>query len=101
MKMLMRFLLCVIFMSSLVRGGTTGKIRGMVTDRNGDPLPGANVVVEGTTLGASTSLAGEYIILLVPPGLHTINVSMMGFKSSVTNDVKVEIDRTITIDFVL
>ena len=36
----------------------TGKISGVVTDaETGEPLPGVNVIVEGTVLGAATSAA--------------------------------------------
>ena len=44
--------------------GQTGKIAGRVTDVDtGDPLVGANVVVEGLLLGASTDSDGFYFIL--------------------------------------
>ena len=101
MNKFLQFFLIALFITSVVFGGTTGKIRGTVTEKNGEPLPGANVTIEGTTLGASTALNGEFIILLVPPGVHSLNVSMMGFKSSIIHDIKVEIDRTITVNFVL
>jgi hypothetical protein len=81
--------------------GTTGKIRGVVEDINGEPLPGANITLVGTTMGASTSLDGEYIILLVAPGDYQLQVSMMGYKSQLMNEVKVEVDRTTLANFPL
>ena len=42
-----------------VLAGTTGKIIGQITDsRSGEPLIGANVVLEGTSLGGSTDVDG-------------------------------------------
>ncbi|MGE5805540.1 MAG: carboxypeptidase-like regulatory domain-containing protein, partial [Ignavibacteria bacterium] len=39
--------------------GTTGKIAGKVTDKEtGEPLPGVNIVVKGTTLGSTTDIEG-------------------------------------------
>jgi len=47
-------------------GGTTGKVAGKVYDKDTkEALPGANIVLEGTTLGASTEAKGNYYILQV------------------------------------
>lgn len=75
--------------------GTTGKIAGTVTDGNtGDPLPGVNVVVEGTFLGAATDLDGFYAILNLPPGEFTVTFNMVGYASQKLTKVRVSIDQT-------
>jgi len=82
--------------------GTAGKIAGRVTDaQTGEPLPGANVVIEGTTMGAPTDGTGAYAILNVPPGVYTVKASMMGFQDVRIQNVKVSIDLTTTVDFKL
>ncbi len=82
--------------------GTTGKINGVVTDREtGDPLPGANVIIEGTMLGAATDLKGFYIINNIPPGKYNLKASMIGFGQQTVTDVKVSIDLTTEINFQL
>ena len=44
----------LVFLGSICYGGTVGKINGQVTDiATGDPLIGANVVLEGTNMGAA------------------------------------------------
>lgn len=59
-----------------------GKIMGKVIDeKNKEALPGVNVIIEGTTLGAATDLAGQYVILQVPPGYYNIRADYMGFQS--------------------
>jgi len=58
-----------------------GTISGSVTDADGNTLPGANVVVEGTTLGAAATLSGGYTIN-VPDGSYTVTASVVGYKSS-------------------
>lgn len=40
----------------------TIEVHGTVTGEEGEPLPGANVVVKGTTAGVVTNLEGEYTI---------------------------------------
>ncbi|NOZ62405.1 MAG: TonB-dependent receptor [Calditrichaeota bacterium] len=62
--------------------GASGKIIGTVTDTNtGEPLPGANVYLEGTAIGAASNLKGEYSISPVPPGSYTVSVTFIGYKS--------------------
>ena len=59
-----------------------GVIKGKVTDSlNGSALIGANVVVEGTYLGAATAARGEYIIKELDPGTYTIMASYIGYES--------------------
>jgi outer membrane receptor protein involved in Fe transport len=80
--------------------GTTGKIAGTVTDKEtGDPLPGANVIVAGTTLGAAADMNGQYTILQVPPGVYDVTVSVIGYAKTTIQDVRVRIDQTARADF--
>ena len=52
------------------------KITGTVTDKNG-PIPGANVVVTGTTMGTMTDIDGKYSIE-VPQGAKSLTFSFIG-----------------------
>lgn len=55
-------------------------IEGMVYDaETGDPLPGANVYVSGTTIGAATGPDGTYRITEVPVGPSKLVASMIGY----------------------
>ena len=57
-------IICILLISVSVYGGTTGKIAGRITDaETGEPLPGANIQLEGTSLGAASDLQGNYEIL--------------------------------------
>ena len=55
------------------------RVTGTVTDKNG-PIPGANVVVTGTTLGTMTDIAGKYSIE-VPQGSKSLTFSFIGMGS--------------------
>ncbi len=82
--------------------GTTGKIAGTITDKTtGEPLPGVNVVVMGTSLGTSTDLNGQYTVLEVLPGTYRLQVSLVGYKKVVVEDVTVHIDQTAHVDVAL
>jgi TonB-dependent starch-binding outer membrane protein SusC len=55
------------------------RITGRVTDNSGDPLPGVNVVVTGTTTGVLTDLEGRYTID-VPQGSKSLTFSFIGME---------------------
>jgi len=58
-----------------------GKIKGQVLDRvTENPLPYANVFLDGTSLGSSTDPKGNFLILDVPPGSYTIKIRYIGYK---------------------
>ena len=85
-----------------VWAGTTGKISGVVVDASsGEALPGANVVIVGSTMGASTNMEGQFFILNVPPGEYSVRSTMMGFATTVQQQVRVTVDRTTKVDFKL
>jgi len=95
-------LLLATISASLLWSGETGKIAGTITDKaTGEPLPGANVLVTGTTLGGAADLNGQYTILEVPPGTYTIQVSFVGYRRVVVRDVRVFIDQTARVDAAL
>ena len=57
---------CLVLTIQFTFAGTTGKLSGKVTSKEtGEPLIGANVMVDGTPLGAATDLDGNYFILQV------------------------------------
>jgi outer membrane receptor protein involved in Fe transport len=79
----------------------TGKISGTVIDDTGLPLPGVNIVIEGTLQGTSTNFDGDYVIIGVRPGTYTLVASFVGFSSQRVTDVRVSLDLTTTIDFTM
>ncbi|MDZ7260744.1 MAG: TonB-dependent receptor [candidate division KSB1 bacterium] len=97
-KFLFTFL--ILLLPVVVFAGTTGKIAGKVIDKaTGEPLPAANVLIEGTTMGAASDLNGEYFILNVPVGTYSLRATMMGYKTLVKTSVRVNVDLTTTVNF--
>ncbi len=100
----LRLMLCVVIClgAQTLHAGTTGKIAGKVTDAQTDePLPGANIVVEGTTFGAASDGSGDYFIANLPPGVYTVKATMIGFKTVIVKQVRVRIDVTTELDIAL
>jgi hypothetical protein len=74
-------------------------VSGVVTDaETGDALPGANVVVEGTTFGTATDQNGRYS-LSVPSGTHTFTASFIGYEDA--QEVVTVRNAAITLNFSL
>jgi len=81
--------------------GLTGKISGQVISSEKSALPGANVIIEGTTLGAATDVNGNYFIINVPPGKYQFLCKMMDFASIRKTNVYVSANLTTEINFEL
>ncbi len=77
----------------------TGKLYGQVTDSLGQPLPGANVIVEGTSLGAATDLDGKYFIIGIPFGTYTVTASFVGFEPASADSVVIREGFTTELNF--
>jgi len=61
-----KYLIFILLYSSWLFA-QTGSIRGIIVDQeSGDPLIGANIIIDGTTMGAATDVEGSYQITNVP-----------------------------------
>lgn len=97
-RLLSAVVLSVVLVSSAF-AGNTGKIAGVVKDKQTDePLIGVNVIIKGTTLGGSTDREGRYFILQVPPGSYELTISLIGYNPVRVTDVKVQVDLTTSIN---
>jgi len=68
---------------------TANGVSGKVTDNKGEPLPGANVIVQGTTIGTVTNMEGNYTIT-IPNNASQLNYSFIGYNSQtlpITGDI--------------
>lgn len=80
----------------------TGTIAGTVVDSaNGEPLPGVNVVVEGTQQGEATDGQGQYEITGVETGTYAVRATFVGYEDAVQSGVQVQEGATTTVDFAL
>jgi iron complex outermembrane receptor protein len=77
----------------------TGTLKGKISDTNGEPLIGANVVIKGTTTGTITDLDGNYQIPNVAYGQVTLVSTFIGY-ASLEQTVNVN-GATVTVDFTL
>ncbi len=74
-------LVTALFFLHVEAGAQTGKIAGYVVDEETEnALPGANIYIEGTSLGSASDVSGFYLISNVPPGTYTINAMYIGYE---------------------
>jgi len=84
MKRIYLLLVCMCFIPAWIWAQM--RVTGIVLDENGEGAIGANVVVEGTTLGTVTDFDGQFE-LNVPEGKKHLVISYLGYKT-VTVPVK-------------
>lgn len=82
MKTILKFFLMFFCVTTFAQ--TT--VKGNVTDESGQPLPGANVIVVGTTTGAFTDFDGNYTLTFDQDPPFSIQVTSVGF-DAITKEV--------------
>ncbi|MBR4678541.1 MAG: TonB-dependent receptor [Bacteroidales bacterium] len=92
--------LLILLMCFNIDAFSQAVIKGTVTDEKGELLPGANIVVKGTTIGTISDFDGNYNLANVPEGQQTICVSFMGYQT-VESDFQFISGSTISFNFTL
>ncbi len=76
-------------------------VYGTVVDaQNGEPLAGANVLIEGTTIGASVNANGEYEITGLDEGTYVLVARFIGYREY-RQEISVESDQSLEVDIEL
>ncbi len=87
-KFLLVFII-LLFNVALVYG-QTGTIKGKIIDATTqEEVIGANVVIEGTQIGGSTDINGDFSIFNISPGTYNISITYIGYKPKVVEGVVV------------
>lgn len=89
-------LLFIIFISGLLSASGQVKISGKVTDKQGDPLPGVNLYIEGSYDGASSDHEGLFQFVSTEKRKKNLVASFIGYTSrsqevDLSSDVQVSI----------
>jgi TonB-linked SusC/RagA family outer membrane protein len=95
--------LCVLLAALTADAQTAQRytLQGRVTDAGGHELPGATVLLNGTTLGASTGADGRYALdATIAPGSYTLTVSLIGY-AAVSRPLTLGASPTVTTDVAL
>ncbi|BDS11629.1 TonB-dependent receptor [Aureispira anguillae] len=80
----------------------TGIIKGKVVEAsNNQPVPFANVIIDGTSIGVVTDIDGNYKLTSLEPGLYNLSASFLGFKTAAKREIQVTNSKPANIDFLL
>ena len=83
--------------------GTSGEIRGTVTDPTGGTVPKAAVTVEDSAKGIRRAVVtesdGEFRITGLPPSSYSVTVETAGFQKEIRKEVVVNVGQTLILDF--
>lgn len=94
--------LIILLIAANSMAGTVGKISGVITDQeNGQPIPGASIRIENTSMGAAASFDGSFVILNVPPGTYSLSAQTVGYNKLTVERIEVQADVTTEQNFKL
>jgi len=91
-------LLCAGSMGPAAAQAPTGTITGVVTNLGGDPIVGAQVLLEGTQRGMLTNAQGAFMFTGVSAGERQVRVVSLGYRSDIRT-VTVPVDGTVALEF--
>lgn len=106
MRALLWYVLLVLIISSIAWGQvSTGAINGVVSDSSGAVVVGAKVVIRHEATGLQretvTNGSGEFNVPYLPIGVHSITVTMNGFRAAVMSGIELQVDKTLNLPLVL
>lgn len=96
-------LLFFLFLTGeLISQSKTGIISGEVRDAvTKQPLPGANIIIDGTNMGSACDENGYFVIKNVAPGRYSLKASMISYLSSVITELNINPNRNHSVNFEL
>ncbi len=109
MRRILQFLVVAMLAAPLgvaAQGVTTASLTGIIKDKSGEIIPGANIVVthvpSGTTYGGASRVDGYYNIEgMRVGGPYTVKVSFVGYKEQVQDEVYLELGQTLILNYEL
>lgn len=90
-RLILLFIISIAF-TSLYSQPMVQTIRGFVSDKvTNAPIPGVSLYIPTTqtTIGTTTDSKGEFVLQKVPVGRHNLQVSFVGYKSQMVNNIEV------------
>lgn len=85
-----------------LKNNETGRIYGKVTAvETGEPIAGANIILQNTPQGAASNEKGEYFISNIKPGKYSLKCSVMGRAETTINYLKVSKGKSLEQNFTM
>ncbi len=95
-----RRIILFLLTASYLMAANFGRISGRITDiKSGDPIIGANIIVENTNYGNASDQNGQYLIGQVPPGKYSVRCEYIGLTPIIVHNVTVTSNRIQFVNF--
>jgi hypothetical protein len=95
-------LLIACLLTGVTVSAQNGSIKGSVVDfKTKEAIIGANVVIQGTSIGVAADVEGGYLIGNLKPGTYTLLISSITYKNQTVPDVIVESGKITSVDVTL
>jgi len=97
MKKTILFLLIILLSLPVIaqKGSIKGRIYNAKTNQ---PIEFATILIQGTTIGSTSDLDGNYIFTGVDPGFKRLLVRSIGFEPTVSSEFQVQGNQTVFVD---
>ncbi|MFV0247696.1 MAG: carboxypeptidase-like regulatory domain-containing protein, partial [Tenacibaculum sp.] len=95
-----QIILFCCFFTVLTSYSQTGNIQGIISDRNGLPVPGANIIIESINRGTVSDFDGKFTLVNISENNYTILVKYLGY-NDIRKEITVHADKTTSIALVL
>jgi outer membrane receptor for ferrienterochelin and colicin len=97
----MKKLSLILFILLLAVGAfaQNGMIKGRILDaKTNQPLEFAKILIQGTTIGTTSDIEGNYILSSVEPGFKRLVISLLGYQTTISPEFQVQGNLTTFID---
>ncbi len=102
MKNIILLFITVLTFRTILFSQEKGSITGRIIDsKTGEGIIGANVLLEGTNLGAASDIEGNYLINNIPVGIYNLNITYISYSKTQIKSVEVISEKTIAINAAL
>lgn len=95
-------LIIINFLATTFILAQTGIIKGRVYNAiNNEPIMFANVIIEGSTTGATTDIEGNYEITGLEPGIYNVKATYIGFKDKTEYEIEITNSKPYIVDIAM
>ena len=88
------YIFFIFYLIPLIVTAQNGSIKGVLfNDNNGERIPFALILVQGTDINTTSNLDGEFELTNVKPGIVNIEISSIGFNPKTVYEIEVTTSR--------
>ena len=99
LKITIILILCLCAFSNTLYSQSV-KVYGVISNvLNNEPIPFANIIIEGTSIGTTSDINGNYEILELPAGSYNFKCSYIGYDTNIKSEIMVSSNKNLRLNF--